>query len=199
MISLIIRRLVCMHIDYYLSAAGGHPRGHPLRRRNSLRQPLPPTGLAHPLTSRLSHHPRRGSATDKILEMRTILWIMGDKRPGELTRSRQGAETQRFRLLSTITRRVNHLNLCFPCHLPVLCVLASWRLCVNCRFRLIAPPARPLAKGPRGTRARWPWPVLGFARASAGRRFVCRPGLSGIWCAPTHAASTLVEKAALAS
>jgi hypothetical protein len=60
-------------------------------------------------------------ATDNILEKRMILWILGDKRPVE--------PTQRFRLLSTITRRVNHLDLSFPCHLPVLCVLASRRLC----------------------------------------------------------------------
>ena len=188
-----------MHIDYYLSAAGGHPRGHPLRRRNSLRQPLPPTGLAHPLTSRLSHHRWRGSATDKVLEKRTILWILGEKRPVEPTQSRNGAETQRFRLLSIITRWVNHLNLSFPCHLPALCVLASWCLCVNCLIQLIAPPASPLAKGPRGTRVRWPWPVWGFARASAGRSFVCRPGLSGVRCAPNPAASAPAEKTALAS
>src|ERR1035441_128113 len=116
MISLIIRRLVCMHIDYCLSAAGGYTRSHPMRRRNSLRQPLPPTGLAHPLTSRLSQHRWRGSATDKVLEKRTFLWIMGDRRPVEPTQRRKGAETQRFRLVSTITRRVKHLNLSFPCH-----------------------------------------------------------------------------------
>ena len=68
-------------------------------------------------------------ATDNILEKRMILWILGDKRPVEPTQSRKGAETQRFRLLSTITRWVNHLDLSFPCHLPVLCVLASRRLC----------------------------------------------------------------------
>src|ERR1035441_1911792 len=100
MISLIIRRLVCMHIDYCLSAAGGYTRSHPMRRRNSLRQPLPPTGLAHPLTSRLSQHRWRGSATDKVLEKRTFLWIMGNKRPVEptqskgLTQRRQEAKTQ---------------------------------------------------------------------------------------------------------
>src|ERR1035441_6377223 len=104
-----------MYIDYCLSAAGGHTRSHPRRRRNSLRQPLPPTGLAHPLTSRLSHHRWLGSATDKVLEKRTFLWIMGNKRPVEPTQSRKGAETQRFRLLSIITRWVNHLNLSFPC------------------------------------------------------------------------------------
>src|ERR1017187_833118 len=97
------------------------------------------------LARSLLHHQWRNSTTDKILEKRTILWILGDRRPVEPTQSHKGAETQTFRLLSTITRRVNHLNLSFPCHLPVLCVLASWRppsavllrrtgLCVNCRF-----------------------------------------------------------------
>jgi hypothetical protein len=77
-------------------AAGGHTRSYPMRRRNSLRQPLPPTDLAHPLASRLSHHRCRGSATDKVLEKRTFLWIMGDKRPVEPTQSRNGAEAQGF-------------------------------------------------------------------------------------------------------
>ena len=59
---------------------------------------------------------------------------MNPKNAVEPTQRRKGAETQGFRLLSTITRWVNPLNLSFPCHFPVLRVLASWRLCVNCRF-----------------------------------------------------------------
>src|ERR1017187_2773653 len=110
-----------------------HTRSHPRRRRDCLQQPLPPTGLARSLTCRSFLHQWRGSSTDKVLEKRTFLWILGDRRPVEPTQSRKGAETQRFWLVSTITRRVNHLNLSFPWYLPVLCVLAAWRLCVNCR------------------------------------------------------------------
>ena len=51
----------------------------------------------------------------------------------------------------------------------------------------------------RGTRVRWPWPVWGFARARAGRRSVCSPGLSGVRCALNRAGSAPAEKAALAS
>ena len=96
------------------------------------------------------HHQWRVFATDKILEKRTILWILGDKRPVEPTQSRKGAETQRFRLVSTITRRVNHLNLSFPWYLPVLCVFASWRLCVNCRSWAYCP-----ARQVSGERPSW--------------------------------------------
>jgi hypothetical protein len=52
----------------------------------------------------------------------------------EPTQRRKGAETQRLRLLSTLTRWMSHLNLSFPRHVPVPCAFASWRLCVNCRF-----------------------------------------------------------------
>jgi hypothetical protein len=56
---------------------------------------------------------------------------------------------------------VNHLDLSFPCHLPVLCVLASWRppsavllrrtgLCVNCRFWAYCP-----ARQDSGERPSW--------------------------------------------
>ena len=51
--------------------------------------------------------------------------------------------------------------------------------------------------GSSNRRFRWPWPVWGFARASAGRRFA--PGLSGVRCAPNPAASAPAEKASLAS
>src|ERR1035441_1486437 len=150
-----------MHFDYCLSAAGGHTRNHPRRRRNSLRQPLPPTGFSLSLTPRPFQHQWRGCATSRFLEKQTILWILGDKRPVEPTQSRKGAETQRFRLLSTVTCWVNHLTLSFPCHLPVLCVLASWRppsavllrrtgLCVNCRFWAYCP-----ARQASGERPSW--------------------------------------------
>jgi hypothetical protein len=44
------------------------------------------------------------------------------------------AKRHGFRLLGTFTRWVSHLNLFLPPHPPAPCVLASWRLCVNCRF-----------------------------------------------------------------
>ena len=47
---------------------------------------------------------------------------------------RKGAKVQRrkdFQSPCTITHWVNHLHLAFHCHLPVPCVLASWRLCVS--------------------------------------------------------------------
>src|ERR1035437_2909172 len=134
MISLISLGLVCMHIDYCLSAAVGGTRSHLRRHGDRLGQPHPPTGSTRSLTRKLFQHRWRECATSRVLEKQTFLWIVGDKRPVEPTQSRKGGETQRFRLVSTITRWVNHLNLCFPCHLPVPCVLASWRLCVNCRF-----------------------------------------------------------------
>ena len=75
-----------MYIDYYLSEADGHTRNHRRCRRNNLRQPLSPTGLARFLTFGLLQHRWRGSATDKILEKRTFLWILGDRRPNLLPR-----------------------------------------------------------------------------------------------------------------
>jgi|SRR5208282_1969529 len=75
-----------MLTDYCLSAAGGHTRSHPMRRWNRLRQPHPPTGLARFLGFRSFHHRWRSSATDNILEKRTILWILMNKRPKLLPR-----------------------------------------------------------------------------------------------------------------
>ena len=43
----------------------------------------------------------------------------------ESTPRRKGAETQRFRLLSPLTRRMSYLNLSSPRHLPVPCAVTS--------------------------------------------------------------------------
>ena len=56
------------------------------------------------------------------------------KRAVDRTQRRKGAETQRFRLLSTRTRWASHSNRFFHRYFPVPCAFASWRLCVNCRF-----------------------------------------------------------------
>jgi prepilin-type processing-associated H-X9-DG protein len=50
---------------------------------------------------------------------------------------RKGAkvqETQRFRLLGAITRWVSDLSMHLLPHLSTPCVLATWRLCVNCPY-----------------------------------------------------------------
>jgi len=48
------------------------------------------------------------------------------------TQRRKGAKTQGFRVLSSLTRWVGASGPGFHSHFPALCVLASWRLCVEC-------------------------------------------------------------------
>jgi hypothetical protein len=63
------------------------------------------------------------------------LWaaLPGLENVGRTNAIAQRGKTPGFRLLGAFTCRVSHLNLSFPLPLPALCVLASWRLCVNCR------------------------------------------------------------------
>jgi arylsulfatase A-like enzyme len=69
---------------------------------------------------------------DKALAWRNSLPIL--KNTVEPTQRRKGAKSQGFRLLGTLARQVSNSSWSFPPYLPVSCVLASWRLCVNHRF-----------------------------------------------------------------
>ena len=51
---------------------------------------------------------------------------------GAVTQRRKGAKTQGFQFLGSPTRWVSDSSPSFPSHFPARCVLASWRLCVNC-------------------------------------------------------------------
>ena len=72
------------------------------------------------------------------------------------TQRREGAKTQRSQFQSSLTRWINDSSPCFHSHFPALCVLASWRLCVEGLSWVQAVSCRSAAEFGFGSPARYP-------------------------------------------